>query len=110
MPEATKPKGAFGDGSDVVGDDADAILTPKVRPDVTQKGHDMIGDFRTDALHDALGRAPLEAGMLMSLMVLAFAGPNVRVDSGADGTFRSDDGRVGKECVSRCKFGWSPLH
>ncbi|PWE52068.1 plasmid partitioning protein [Metarhizobium album] len=87
MPEAAKPKGAAGEGSVGGGDDADAIVTPKARPDVTQKGHDMIGDYRTDALHDALGRAPIEDDMLMALMVLAFAGQNVRVDSGADGTF-----------------------
>lgn len=87
MPEAAKPKGAVGDGSVTGGDDADAVVTSKVRPDVTQKGHDMIGDFRTDALHDALGRAPIEDNMLMALMVLAFAGQNVRIDSGADGTF-----------------------
>ncbi|UXT85256.1 ParB N-terminal domain-containing protein [Agrobacterium tumefaciens] len=87
IPEAAKPKGAVGDGSVTGGDDADAVATPKVRPDVTQKGHDMIGDFRTDALHDALGRAPIEDDMLMALMVLAFAGQNVRIDSGADGTF-----------------------
>ncbi len=87
MPEAAKPKGAAGDGSVGGGDDAGAIVAPKARPDVTQKGHDMIGDFRTDALHDALGRAPIEDDMLMALMVLAFAGQNVRVDSGADGTF-----------------------
>ncbi|MUO85247.1 ParB N-terminal domain-containing protein [Agrobacterium vitis] len=87
MPEATESKGAVGDGSVTGGDDADAVVTSKVRPDVTQKGHDMIGDFRTDALHDALGRAPIEDDMLMALMVLAFAGQNVRVDSGADGTF-----------------------
>ena len=87
MPEAAKPKGIAGDGPATGGDDADATATPKVRPDVTQKGHDMIGDFRTDALHDALGRAPMEDDMLMALMVLAFAGQNVRVDSGADGTF-----------------------
>ncbi|MEA3537072.1 ParB N-terminal domain-containing protein [Rhizobium sp. CC-YZS058] len=87
IPEAAKPKGAGGDGSVARGDDTDAIAAPKVRPDVTQKGHDMIGDFRTDALHDALGRAPIEDDMLMALMVLAFAGQNVRVDSGADGTF-----------------------
>lgn len=80
MPEAVKPKGAGGD-------DADAVAASKTRPDVTQKGHDMIGDFRTDALHDALGRTPIEDDMLMALMVLAFAGRNVRVDSGADGTF-----------------------
>lgn len=87
MPEVAKPEGAIGDGSVTGGDDADAVATPKVRPDVTQKGHDMIGDFRTDALHDALGRAPIEDDMLMALMVLAFSGQNVRVDSGADGTF-----------------------
>ncbi|AYD04837.1 ParB/RepB/Spo0J family partition protein [Neorhizobium sp. NCHU2750] len=87
MPEATKPKGAGGNEPITGGDDADAIAAPKARPDVTQKGHDMIGDFRTDALHDALGRAQIEDDMLMALMVLAFAGKNVRVDSGADGTF-----------------------
>jgi ParB family chromosome partitioning protein len=85
MPEVAKPMSSAGDGS--VGGGDDANVTPKVRPDVTQKGHDMIGDFRTDALHDALGRAPLEDDMLMALMVLAFAGQNVRVDSGAGGTF-----------------------
>ncbi|GLR23090.1 MULTISPECIES: ParB/RepB/Spo0J family partition protein [Alphaproteobacteria] len=90
MPEAAKPKGAVGDGSVTGGDDTDAVATPKARPDVTQKGHDMIGDFRTDALHDALGRAPIEDDMLMALMVLAFAGQNVRIDSGADGTFYGD--------------------
>ncbi len=86
MPEAAKPKGTDGDGSSA-GSDGDAVASPKIRPDVTQKGHDMIGDFRTDALHDALGRAPIEDDMLMALMVLAFAGQNVRVDSGADGIF-----------------------
>ncbi len=86
MPEAAKPKGAADDGSSA-GSNSDAVASPKIRPDVTQKGHDMIGDFRTDALHDALGRAPIEDDMLMALMVLAFAGQNVRVDSGADGMF-----------------------
>ena len=87
MPEAAKPISSAGDGYVGGGDDADANAAPKVRSDVTQKGHDMIGDFRTAALHDALGRAPIEDDMLMALMVLAFAGQNVRVDSGADGTF-----------------------
>ncbi|NSY14922.1 ParB N-terminal domain-containing protein [Agrobacterium vitis] len=87
MPEAAMPKGAGAGESAASNDDDDAIASPKVRPDVTQKGHDMIGDFRTDALHDALGRAPIEDDMLMVLLVLAFAGQNVRVDSGADGAF-----------------------
>ncbi|MDP9839881.1 ParB/RepB/Spo0J family partition protein [Neorhizobium huautlense] len=77
-------------GGSVVSDngttvDDTTVSTP--RPDVTQKGHDMIGDFRTDALHDALARAPIEDDMLMALLVLAFASLNVRVDSGAGGAY-----------------------
>jgi hypothetical protein len=46
----------------------------------------MIGDLRTDALHEALGRAPIEDDMLLALLVLAFAGQNVSIASGnADG-------------------------
>jgi len=84
MPEAAKPKGGSATGADGAIND-DTVSTPKARPDVTQKGQDMIGDFRTDALHDALSRAPIEDDMLMALLVLAFAGQNVRVDSGAGG-------------------------
>ncbi|MCD2184865.1 ParB N-terminal domain-containing protein [Rhizobium sp. GN54] len=87
MPEAAKPKATGREGITESGEGVGAIDVSKPRPDVTQKGHDMIGDFRTDALHDALGRAPIEDDMLMALLVLAFAGQNVRVDSGADGTF-----------------------
>lgn len=43
----------------------------------------MIGDLRTDALHEALSRAPIEDDTLMALLVLAFAGQNVTVASGA---------------------------
>lgn len=87
IPDTAKKKGAGDGGASERSDPADEMAMPKVRPDVTQKGHDMIGDFRTDALHDALGRAPIEDEMLMALLVLAFAGSNVRVDSGAEGTF-----------------------
>ncbi len=90
MPEDSKAKGkggvsATGGQGDVL-HDGRIIDTPKPRPDVTQKGHDMIGDFRTDALHEALGRAPIEDDMLMALLVLSLAGQNVRVDSGANDT------------------------
>ncbi|MBX4962660.1 ParB N-terminal domain-containing protein [Rhizobium binae] len=73
--------GAAADGTNEAGEDGGGA---KSRPEVTQKGHDMIGDFRTDALHEALARAPIEDDMLMTLMVIAFAGQNVRVDSGAN--------------------------
>jgi ParB family transcriptional regulator, chromosome partitioning protein len=107
MPEPRKTEGRSGlagaskeadDGTDAVG---------RTRPEVTQKGQDMIGDFRTDALHEALARAPIEDDMLMALLVMAFAGTNVRVDSGASDTvfgpkrfqrhvarFYSPDGRL----------------
>lgn len=86
MPEEKKSggKGAVVEGGATAGDDV--IDAPKPRPDVTQKGHDMIGDLRTDALHEALARAPIEDDTLMALLVLAFAGMNVRVDSGANDT------------------------
>ncbi|WP_223568934.1 ParB/RepB/Spo0J family partition protein [Agrobacterium tumefaciens] len=85
MPEDKKKGkgGASANGDGMKTTDDTIIETPKPRPDVTQKGQDMIGDFRTDALHEALGRAPIEDDMLMALLVLAFAGLNVRVDSGA---------------------------
>ncbi|MQW86383.1 ParB N-terminal domain-containing protein [Sinorhizobium saheli] len=72
--------GAAAEGSTEAEDDVGS----KSRPEVTQKGHDMIGDFRTDALHEALARAPIEDDMLMALLIIAFAGQNVRVDSGAN--------------------------
>lgn len=79
MPETKKKRKAA-----ETADDA-AIVMPKSRPDVTRKGIDMIGDIRTDALHEALGQAPIEDDTLLALLVLAFAGQNVRVDSGAGG-------------------------
>lgn len=82
MPVDTKAKGTDAAGADDVG------TLAKPRPEVTRKGIEMIGDLRTDALHDALSRAPIEDDTLMALLVLAFAGQNVRVDSGASGEFR----------------------
>ena len=83
MPEAKKAKG--GKADETVDE---PIVVSKPRPDVTRKGIEMIGDLRTDALHDALSRAPIEDDTLMALLVLAFAGQNVRVDSGAGGDYR----------------------
>ncbi|MHA6688542.1 ParB N-terminal domain-containing protein [Mesorhizobium sp. A556] len=81
MPAAKKPKGKDGvvDG----GEDDDGVVAARPRPDVTRKGIEMIGDLRTDALHEALSRAPIEDDTLMALLVLAFAGQNVTVASGA---------------------------
>jgi ParB family chromosome partitioning protein len=68
--------------------DANTTAAAKVRPDLTRKGIDMIGDFRTDALHRALDAAPIEDDTLMALLVLAFSGRNVSIQSGnADGAY-----------------------
>lgn len=79
-PEPKKPKNKSGSAG---GD----IVASRPRPDVTRKGFDMIGDFRTDALHEALGRAPIEDDTLTALLLLAFAGQNVSITTGAGKTF-----------------------
>ena len=74
------------------GDDDDAPIA-RTRPDVTQKGVAMIGDLRTDALHQALADTPIEDDTLLAMLILAFGGDNVSVDSGSDqrGDDRSGD-------------------
>jgi len=86
LPDEKKSTGKGGKASgDGTGGADGPIVASRPRPDVTQRGHDMIGDYRTDALHEALGRAPIEDDTLMALLVLGYAGTNVRVDSGAGG-------------------------
>ena len=41
----------------------------------------MIGDFRTDALHQALREAPIDDHRLLALLVLALSGLNVAVQN-----------------------------
>lgn len=91
MPEAKKAKG------DAVASDAGSA--PTGRPDVTHKGMDMIGDLRTDALHEALARAPIEDDTLMALLVLAFAGTNVSVISGVSGASPYGSASLGGHAV-----------
>lgn len=52
------------------------------RAPVTQLGLRMIGDFQTDALHEALSSADIDDITLLGLFVLAAAGKNVDVRSG----------------------------
>ncbi len=88
MPQPKKPAktgkaaGATVDAEDT--DDTTEVTTKPARPEVTQKGQAMIGDLRTDALHEALQNAEIDSDTLVALLVLAFAGKNVSVQSGAD--------------------------
>ena len=54
------------------------------RPEISKKGVEQIGDLRTDALHQGLREAPIDDAKLLGLLVLAFAGLNIRVESAAD--------------------------
>jgi len=66
------------------GDEGGDSPIARTRPDVTQKGVAMIGDLRTEALHQALAGAPIEDDTLFGMLILAFGGDNVTVDSGSD--------------------------
>lgn len=83
MPETKRPKGKAAPDAIIAPDDVGIVSKP--RPDVTRKGVEMIGDYRTDALREALGRAPIEDDTLMALLILAFAGRNVSVMTGRGG-------------------------
>jgi ParB/RepB/Spo0J family partition protein len=81
LPDSRKAKA----GNEPAGTAPDpAAPQPKTRPDVTQKGLAMIGDFRTDALHQALRESQIEDTTLLGLLVLALAVKNVSIQSGAD--------------------------
>jgi len=76
MPEPKMAKRKVEDG----GEDVVAALA---RPPVTRKGNEMIGDLRTDALHEALARAPISDDALTALLILSLAGRNISIQSGA---------------------------
>jgi ParB family chromosome partitioning protein len=76
--------GKTGAGAASDGGDDEGAPTAKTRPAVTQKGVAMIGDLRTDALHQALADMPIEDDTLFGMLILAFGGDNVNVDSGTD--------------------------
>ena len=77
------------------GEDANPIEAPEKaqRPDVTQKGRAIIGDLRTDALHEALLTHDIDDATLIALLVIALGARNVSVQSGVN------DGRFDREAM-----------
>ena len=60
--------------------DSETISEPtRTRPEITQKGLAIIGDFRTDALVRALAENEIDDFSLLGLLVVAFAADNVDV-------------------------------
>lgn len=76
--------GASGTGTE------DAEPVRKARPDLTAKGAAMVGDLRTDALHQALCEKPVDDDQLVAMLVLALSGRNVTVLSGVTGRHRAN--------------------
>ena len=63
----------------------DGLDCPKpIRPDISSKGVERIGDLRTDALHHGLREAVIEDNTLLGLLVLALGAQNVSAQSAAD--------------------------
>ena len=54
------------------------VKTP--RADISGKGQELIGDYRTEALQRALAEGKIHDDQLIGLLVLALAGGNVRVE------------------------------
>ena len=73
-------------GSGVSEDDGEPVR--KTRPDLTAKGAAIVGDLRTDALHQALREKPIDDDQLIAMLVLALAGKNVTILSGVTGSHR----------------------
>jgi ParB/RepB/Spo0J family partition protein len=76
VPEPSKAEDKEKDGDE-------DVVAARARPPVTRKGIEMIGDLRTDALHEALAHAPISDDALMALLVLSLAGRNISIQSGA---------------------------
>ena len=79
LPEPKKPGKAAKGGATGPVADAERDVVVKLRPDLTQKGLAMVGDFRTDALHEALNDETIPAETLVGLLVLALGAKNVSV-------------------------------
>ena len=69
----------------------DAVEDAEAKPPrgVTQKGATMIGDLRTDALHEALWRLTLDDDTLIGLLVLALGSRNVDIRPGVSNHYGS---------------------
>jgi len=63
-------------------DEAEVPAVQRPRPPITKKGASLLGELRTQALHEALATAPIEDSTLMALLILGYAGSNVSISSG----------------------------
>ena len=79
----------------------DPLPAKPARPDISKPGHVLIGQYRTEALHQGIVEAEISDGELIGLLVLALAGDNVRVEQDPtryrEGTRRGEIARTVSE-------------
>ena len=75
------------------GNDATEDAEAKPPPSVTQKGAAMIGDLRTDALHEALREREINDDTLIGMLVLALGSANVEIRPGVSSHYGSRGAR-----------------
>src|SRR3546814_15939747 len=94
--------------SDVCSSDLGKILIAVgARPQVPDCPGNELGITSNDAFHlEKLPKRIVIAGG--GYIANEFAG--IFNEFGADVTIRSEERRVGKECVSTCRYRWSPYH
>src|SRR3546814_18880377 len=80
------------------GDGAGAVHAPDKPGDAEGKEPDQSGGLEGEADGDAAGEADQDAQHV------------AQVSQGALALLRSEERRVGKECVSTCRTRWSPYH
>jgi hypothetical protein len=102
LPKKEPSKNQLADGADV---EDSATPVRNTRSEITQKGAEMIGDFRTQALEAALLENPIDDSQLLALLILTFGASNVDVRLG-------DYDKVEKkrEIVSRITEGGHLTH
>lgn len=67
--------------------------TPSVRPSISRKGQDMIGEMRTEALRAAIREAPIDDMTLLAMLVTTLGAANVNVVTSNTGPHYGNDAR-----------------
>src|SRR3546814_11281155 len=76
-------------------------LTEKARDNIAK-----MGDKMTKSITNMIGASVEHPGRVIAAMA---ADPEIMKRSGGE-YIRSEERRVGKECVSTCRSRWSPYH
>ncbi len=78
----SKPEPGKGKAGSAYTETDDVAPVARTRADVTQKGMDIIGELRTEALGKALLENPIDDVTLIGLLVLGFSASNVSIRTG----------------------------